>query len=145
MRRAAGVVQIGPMSRSPPFKLAEQLTADFRLGLRTASDAWSVTAQGTLDAADSAARVQPELLRLHAALVEAKIPLVSLDVADVDYMNSSALKAFMAWFLAASNEKAHRYRIEVSIDPSRSWQKLSFQPMERLAPETVKLLPRAGR
>lgn len=131
------------MSASP-FKLTEQLTADFRLAFDPAADGWRVVANGTLDAADSAARVQPELLRLHGAAVEAKVAVVKLDVADVDYMNSSALKAFMAWFLAASNEKAHKYRIEVSFDPARSWQKLSFQPMERLAPDTVKLLPRAS-
>ena len=119
------VLDIVSMSSRLPFQFALP-SAEFNLRFAPAPDGWRIIATGLLEAMDSAAKVQPELLRLHAAAVEAKIPVVRLDVADVEYMNSSALKAFMAWFLTASNEKAHKYRIEVTIDPARSWQKLSF-------------------
>ena len=62
-----------------------------------------------------------------------------LDLASVEYMNSSGLKSFLAWFLTASQSKAHQYTIEVRYDPDRTWQQVSFRPMERLAPKVVRL------
>lgn len=126
------------------FELPAQLTPDFAARLEQAADHWNLTLTGTLDVADAAARVQPELLRLHDAALAAKVPRVTLAVQHVEYMNSSGLKAFMAWFLAASNTRTNRYTIEVAYDPNKSWQQLSFRPMERLAPNTVKLIPAAG-
>ena len=99
---------------------------------------------GILDAPNAAALLQPELLRLHSAVVESKVLVVELHLQAVEYINSSGLKSFMAWFLAAANAGDFRYTIEVVYDPTRSWQQLSLRPMERLAPRTVKLLPRGG-
>ena len=126
------------------FELPPQFTPDFSATLEKTADRWTVKCFGTLDVSDAAARVQPEMLKLHDAATAAKIPVVRLEVQDVEYMNSSGLKAFMAWFLAASNSKGNRYAIEVVYDPNKSWQQLSFRPMERLAPNTVKLLAASG-
>jgi hypothetical protein len=117
-------------------------TPGFRGALIKGEGAWRLVCEGVLDARDAAALVQPELLKLHASLVEEKISTVRLEIANVEYINSSGLKSFMAWFLAASNLKENRYSIEVEYDQGSSWQQLSLRPMERLAPNTVKLLPR---
>lgn len=122
------------------FELPGPITPDFTARLEKTADRWTVKCSGTLDVSDAAARVQPEMLKLHEAIAAEKIAQVRLEVHDVEYMNSSGLKAFMAWFLAASNSKTHRYAIEVVYDPNKSWQQLSFRPMERLAPNTVKLV-----
>lgn len=126
------------------FELPAQLTPDFAVRVQQDDARWVVSCSGTLDTSDAAAQVQPALLKLHEAVVAAKIPVVRLEVDSVEYMNSSGLKSFMAWFLTASNVKQDRYLIEVIFDPSRSWQQLSFKPMERLAPNSVKLVPRAA-
>lgn len=123
-----------------PFELPAQFTPDFSARLDRTADRWTVKCSGTLDVSDAAARVQPEMLKLHDAALAEGVPLVRLEVHEVEYMNSSGLKAFMAWFLAASNAKGTRYAIEVVYDPNKSWQQLSFRPMERLAPNTVKLI-----
>ena len=125
------------------FELPAQLTPDFTVKVQQGSSQWVVSCAGTLDTSDAAARVQPALLKLHDAVLAAQVPRVRLEVQDVEYMNSSGLKSFMAWFLTASNVRQNRYVIEVVFDPSRSWQQLSFKPMERLAPNSVKLVPRA--
>ena len=126
------------------FQFPPSLTPDFQITLNDGESRWRVKCSGILDAPNAAALVQPELLRLHAAVVAAKIPVVELQLAEVEYINSSGLKSFMAWFLAAANSGDFRYLIEVVYDPSRSWQQLSLRPMERLAPRTVKLLPRTA-
>ena len=127
------------------FQFPANLTPDFRIALHPEGDRrWNVRCSGILDAPNAAALLQPELLRLHSAAIEARIPIIGLELEAVEYINSSGLKSFMAWFLAAANETEFRYTIEVTYDPSRSWQQLSLKPMERLAPRTVKLVPRAN-
>ncbi len=129
------------------FEFPARLTADFWITLKRSPERWTAHCAGILDSQDAAAVVQPELLRFHQAVTDAKVPVVGLELYDVEYMNSSGLKSFMAWFLAAANARESRYIIEVSFDPGRSWQQLSFRPMERLAPQTVKLIerqPQAG-
>ena len=123
------------------FQFPMSLTPDFSVALERSDRAWTVRCQGTLDTRDAAAVVQPHLLELHEEVVRAKVPLVELEVERVEYMNSSGLKSFMAWFLTAAHAPEGRYRIDVRIDASREWQRLSFRPMERLAPTTVRLLP----
>jgi hypothetical protein len=126
------------------FQFPASLTPDFRITLQEGERRWNVHCSGILDAPNAAALLQPELLRLNAAVIASRIPVVGLALESVEYINSSGLKSFMAWFLAAANESEFRYTIEVSYDPSRSWQQLSLKPMERLAPRTVKLVPRAA-
>ena len=126
------------------FQFPSKLTPDFNLTLHEGSGRWAVVCSGTLDTVDAAAVVQPQLLKLHAAVVEAKIPVVTLDLKAVEYMNSSGLKSFMVWFLTASNAKDGAYTIEVGYNPDLSWQQMSLKPMERLAPRTVKLMPSAA-
>lgn len=123
------------------FNLASQITPDFSVTLKQGADRWVLACSGILDVPDAAKLVQPELLRLHTAALEAGVPVVRVEVKDVEYMNSSGLKSFMAWFLAAANAKEGRYVIEVGYDPERNWQQLSLRPMERLAPKTVRLVP----
>lgn len=126
------------------FDLRQDLTAEFKMTLDRATDRWTVVCTGILDAREAANIVQPELMRLHEALMAENVPLVRLDISAVEYINSSGLKAFMVWFLAAANSKPATYRIEVLFDSEVSWQQLSLQPMERLAPKTVQLTPKSS-
>lgn len=131
---------VPPMS----FQFPDHLTPDFSLSLKEEPTRWVVQCKGVLDVPNAAQRVQPELLKLHAAAIAAKVGLVRLDLKQVEYMNSSGLKSFMAWFLTAANAKDCTYTIEVGYDPERSWQQMSLRPMERLAPKTVKLVALEG-
>src|SRR5512140_159766 len=122
------------------FEFPARLTADFWITLKRSPERWTAHCAGILDSQDAAAVVQPELLKFHQAVTDAKVPVVGLELHEVEYMNSSGLKSFMAWFLAAANSRESRYTIEVMFDPGRSWQQMSFRPMERLAPQTLKLV-----
>lgn len=122
------------------FKLATEVSREFHLSLAERDAAWVLRCAGILDSADAAAKLQPELLKLHQAVLAAGVQRVEVEVQEIEYMNSSALKSFMVWFLAAANDAPGRYVIELRFDPARSWQHMSFRPMERLAPNTVTLV-----
>lgn len=93
----------------------------------------TITCSGTADLRDASAVLQPELLRLHRAALESDTKLVRLDMRPMDFMNSSSIKAFMAWFMAVNEAKPKGYRIELTYDPHRRWQAVSFSAMARLA------------
>jgi hypothetical protein len=126
------------------FDLPERLAPGFLARLEKDSKAWRVRCWGVLEVPNATVEVQSRLLALHEAALAARIPLVELDVSDVEYMNSSGLKSFMAWFLAAANTRGGAYAIRVGYDPARRWQQISLRPMERLAPDTVRLVPAGG-
>lgn len=118
-----------------------KLTPDFRMNIAREMANWTIQFQGTLDVNDASGKVQPELLKLHDTLVSERVRNVRIEIQDVDYMNSSGLKGFMAWFLRAEQLGDSHYRIEVIYDADRSWQAVSLTPMERIAPRTVKMTP----
>jgi len=123
------------------FQFPSNLATGFKISLKESDETWIVECTGVLDTPDACAAVQPQLLNLHHAAVTAKVKVVRLEMHGVEYMNSSGLKSFMVWFLAANQVKEHRYAIEVSYDPDRAWQPISLRPMERLAPNVVQLKP----
>ena len=93
---------------------------------------------GTLDARDVTTQLQPRLLELHEQILKAGCAQVVLDFSAVDYMNSSAIKCFMAWFLRAERAPGLPYGIDVVFDPGRTWQYVSFTTMGRIAPRVLK-------
>lgn len=127
------------------FQFPPNLAEGFHISLQDAGPTWVVECSGVLDSPDASVTIQPHLLALHKAVVTAKIHSVRLDVQDLSYINSNGIKSFMAWFLAANHARDHRYGIEVTYDPDRRWQPVSFEAMERLAPKVVQLRPGPGR
>lgn len=123
------------------FEFTQRLPDGFHISVRDAGDAYAVDCWGVLDTPDACANLQPQLLLLHKAIVDQKIRKVRLNLQGVDYMNSGGLKSFMAWFITANQTQEHRYEIEVSYDPERSWQPISLRPMKRLAPAVILLTP----
>lgn len=104
-----------------------------------------VTCSGLIDHADAASIVQTELLRFHEALIRDGVECVEVDLRDVESMNSSGLKGFIAWFLAAESgsDRAH-YEIHLIYDPGKAWQSVSLTVMEKVAPRSVKVRTMAG-
>lgn len=97
-----------------------------------------IVCSGSVDTLDPVSRLQPELLRLHATLLERRVTFVRLEMQNVEYMNSSGIKCFMAWFLKAEQAKGG-YSIEVIYDPEVTWQYVSFTTMGRIAPRVLRM------
>jgi hypothetical protein len=117
----------------------EEVAPGFRLRIHPSDASWTIECSGALAALDAAAQVQPQLLRLHDALVTHRVPQVTLDMHAVDYMNSSAIKGFVTWFLKAEWSKDHPYTIDLLYDPMRAWQTVSFTALERLVPNILRV------
>ncbi|HLL53222.1 MAG TPA: hypothetical protein VK447_06745 [Myxococcaceae bacterium] len=96
---------------------------------------------GILEGEGCETRIQPELLRLHDALLSAETRNVTLDVCEVEYMSSSALKALAAWFMKAHEAKA--YTLRIAYHPAREWQVWSLGALRTLAPGRIRLEPAA--
>lgn len=110
----------------------------FKVSLQLDGTACRIACAGTLDHKEVTVTLQPQLLALHDDLLRAGVQTVTLDFTAVDYMNSSAIKCFMAWFLRAERMKEGAYSIDVSYDPKRTWQFVSFTTMGRIAPKVLK-------
>jgi anti-anti-sigma regulatory factor len=123
---------------------AEPITG-FKTQLTTDGKFCAVHCSGTLDSPDSTTILQPKLLQLHEALVAEAFTLCRLDLSAVTYMNSSAIKCFMAWFLRAERAKVTAYIIEVVYDSQATWQYVSFTTMGRIAPKVLKMVAQPHR
>ena len=104
-----------------------------------------VTCSGRIDHPDASAIVQSELLRFHEELIRDGVERVEVDLQDVESMNSSGLKGFIAWFLAAeSGSDGAHYEIHLIYDPEKTWQLVSLTVMEKVAPRSVRVRTMAG-
>lgn len=63
---------------------------------------------------------------------------VSVNLTELYFMNSSCLKAFVAWIYGV-NEAGRPYKIHLLTNPRLHWQKRSLETLKRLAPEVVKI------
>jgi hypothetical protein len=118
--------------------LPEEPVPGFKTKVRVDAKNCTIVCSGVLDAPDSTSNLQPQLLRLHELLQGEQFKQVRLDLSAVTYMNSSAIKCFMAWFLKAERNKDTSYGIEVVYDPQATWQYVSFTTMGRIAPRVLK-------
>ncbi|MBL8953515.1 MAG: hypothetical protein JNK82_22255 [Myxococcaceae bacterium] len=61
---------------------------------------------------------------------------VDVDVRAVEFMNSSALNAFVRWF-AGMKERGGGYTVRFLSDPSKRWQRSSLNALATFATGTV--------
>ncbi|MBL8955485.1 MAG: hypothetical protein JNK82_32220 [Myxococcaceae bacterium] len=77
-------------------------------------------------------------LRWHKSAVEAHAREVRVDVRAVDFMNSTALSAFIGWvaeIMKLADEQ--RYQIRFEATQKRRWQRSSLHAIACFAPEHV--------
>jgi hypothetical protein len=94
---------------------------------------------GVFEGEGCEAVIQPQLFQLHDALLATAAPAVTLDVCEVEYMSSSALKALAAWFVKVQEAKG--YSIRIAYHPEREWQVWSLGALRTLAPGRIRLEP----
>lgn len=101
----------------------------------------SVAMRGTLAMRDPGETVLPVLERLHRAVCEAGLREVQLDVRQLRFVNSSAMRVFFHWLRWIQQEpEDRRYRIAVLSDRTVGWQRLSLPTLRGLAPDILDLV-----
>ena len=118
----------------PPLRVAE-LTVDVDYFARQSVITVRFAGNADLKATDAVrqliGQVHPEAQRL-------AVTSVRVDFRELEFMNSSCLKAFVIWLQALQeDESGHRYRIVFQADAARYWQERSLSALSCLAPEWV--------
>src|SRR4051812_43278047 len=110
-------------------------TNSFALVFSTAGGVCSVKLSGNGDA-EAVSPLDRFLTQLHQKLMEANATSVVVDLGDLYFMNSSCLKAFVAWIYKVRTT-GNPYRIRLQLNPRQRWQRRGLEPLQRLAPAVV--------
>jgi hypothetical protein len=86
--------------------------------------------------AEAVAPLDRFLKLLHKNLIDDKSTQVQVDLADLYFMNSSCLKAFVSWIYKV-NTTGRPYQIHLQMNPRQPWQRRSLEPLKRLASAVV--------
>lgn len=92
--------------------------------------------------AEGAAVLDRFLGLLHVHLVSQQLREVTIELAELEFINSSCLKAMVAWIYKVDTE-GRPYGIRLVRDPSQHWQRTSLATLQRLAPEVVLIQDRS--
>jgi hypothetical protein len=97
----------------------------------------ALTLTGTADLSDSK-ELATHLIDAHQQALAAKSARVLVDVCAVEFMNSTALGAFVSWVAQLQQTAAaQRYRIVFKGTGQRRWQRGSLHALASFAPDHI--------
>jgi len=115
--------------------LPELRTDSFSLVFASAGGVPIVKLSGNGDA-EAVSALDRTLTQLHQKLISESATSVVVDLGDLYFMNSSCLKAFVAWIYKVRTTGSP-YRIRLQLNPRQRWQRRGLEPLQRLAPAVV--------
>jgi anti-anti-sigma factor len=121
------------MTLALPDVVSDQLGIDGRL----VDDIIEVQLAGTADTAVRA-ELDDYITKLHAEAVRLNVPAVVVDLRELEFMNSSCLKVFVAWLaILRELEPIAQYRIRIRSNPALLWQRRSLAALSCFAIDLV--------
>jgi hypothetical protein len=90
---------------------------------------------------EGAAVLDRFLGQLHRKAVAGDLREVTLELTELEFINSSCLKAMVAWIYKVDTE-GRPYTIHLLRDPALHWQRTSLATLQRLAPDVVSIQDR---
>ncbi|MGQ0735621.1 MAG: hypothetical protein ACT4QD_18450 [Acidobacteriota bacterium] len=100
-------------------------------------DALRVVVAGTVESRDPGALLDPYWHDLDQAARQAGIREVALDIAALDFMNSSGILTLVRWIMKVRAQPA--YQLVVHYDENLTWQKTNVPVLAKLAPSALRL------
>lgn len=100
-------------------------------------DRLGVRMSGTVESRDPGVLLDAYWVDLDQAVRRQGVREVELDLAELDYMNSSGLLTLVRWITRAKNDP--QYRITIRHDPNLTWQKTNVPVLAKLAPAVVSI------
>lgn len=97
-----------------------------------------VVMAGKITSLDPSAAVQPYLKSVHAAALADKVARVSVDVRQLAFVNSSAIRLFIDWATWVKTAAAP-YQLVFVTDKTITWQRTSFVAIKSLAGSAVEV------
>ena len=90
--------------------------------------------------------IEAMLSRVHAEALRLRVPEVSVDFRDCDFVNSSCFKAFVVWLEQIQElDDSQQYRLRFLSDDTKAWQRRSLQALSCFAIELVHIEPKPHR
>jgi hypothetical protein len=100
----------------------------------------TVKFKGDIDMEDPGLVLDPFFTTLHAKLLEHKIKEVNTDFKELNFLNSSGIKAVAKWIMKLTElTEAERYSIRIQYNRDITWQVTSLPTLNFLVPGVVKV------
>ena len=97
----------------------------------------SVKLKGTITKKEPAQDLEGFLRAVHRDATEKKAPEVKVDVSELTFVNSSAIRLFVDWATWLKNERGHRYTLKFLTSSRITWQKTSFAALLALMKDVL--------
>lgn len=110
--------------------------ASFELAI-TAPNAISM--RGTIAIADPGLLLGSCFRRLHEATLADALPELSVDVRQLTFVNSSAIRLFVDWSSWVANARPNGYLLRFRTDRRITWQRTSFAVLQSLGGKSIAL------
>ena len=91
---------------------------------------------------DPGALLMPHIRDLHDRIIRQSVRTFNIDVRSLSFVNSSGIRVFIDWLGLIQRSKS-AYTLRVIMDPSVTWQRLTFGALESVARGVVVLEKRA--
>ncbi len=102
-----------------------------------AGDAIAVQLAGTADS-ETRSELDAYIKQLHGESVRLAVSMVEIDMRQLEFMNSSCFKIFVAWLAQLRDlEAAKQYRILIRSNPNLLWQRRSLAALSCFAVDLV--------
>ncbi len=115
--------------------MVETTLGQLKVDVARAGERFLLQMSGTAELKDSTPLAEL-LLKADHEVRALGLTQVDVDVRTVEFMNSSALNAFVRWF-AGMKERGGGYNVRFLSDPSKRWQRGSLNALATFASGTV--------
>jgi hypothetical protein len=96
--------------------------------------------KGKMTARQPSPLIQPYLRKLHDAAVQQGMASVNVDVTELSFVNSSAIRLFVDWTMWAKGDGATpRYGLVFRTTGRITWQRMTITALTNLAPGVVRV------
>ena len=82
------------------------------------------------------AELKRTLAELHERIVSEGCKSMTADVQGLQFVDSSAIRLFVDWISRATEAS---YKILFLVDSGMTWQRLSFNVLKSMAPDTIEI------
>ena len=97
----------------------------------------AIQLRGTADS-ESRADLDALVKQLHAESMRLGVATVKVDLRELEFMNSSCFKIFVAWLAQLRDlEAAKQYKIQIVSNPNLLWQRRSLAALSCFAVDLV--------
>lgn len=97
----------------------------------------SVRLTGSLRTQSAQDELNRRLETLHQSIVNEMLESFTVDVRDLRFVNSSAIRVFINWI---SRAETAAYKLVFLTDRDTTWHRLSFSVLQSLAPNSVQII-----